>query len=286
MQDLSLVEIGIATKNRWEDLRHTLERIAAFGLSELRILIFDDASDCPCPFAVNRICVGAELTRFLEPAGYIVRRNQLARAMTAKYYLSLDDDSFPVSGSLEAAIEFAESCGDLFCLSFPIYNPVTETHQVRSLRETPYKVRSFIGCGYLMNRDKFLDWDGYREELIHQGEEVDMAARVFRQGLYCYHFPGLQIHHTASSSGRNRQRMDYYAARNNALWNDWYMPTRLNVVKQVRGSVARLLQVITTRRLGHLKGQLIGLLEIAKFRANRQRFPWNQYREWKNLPPC
>src|SRR5258708_40245695 len=112
MSLIPLVEIGIATKNRWRDLRLTLERIATFGLGQQRILIFDDASDVPCPFNAAAICVGAEVQRFSESAGYIVRRNQLARAMRAVYYLSLDDDSFPVSGSLAAAAAFAESRPD------------------------------------------------------------------------------------------------------------------------------------------------------------------------------
>src|SRR5690349_24560348 len=98
--NLALVEIGIATKNRWRDLRTTLERLAAFGLGRQRLLLFDDGSDASCPYDVQAICPGAELQRFNESTGYIVRRNQLARGMAAKYYLSLDDDSFPVSGSL------------------------------------------------------------------------------------------------------------------------------------------------------------------------------------------
>src|SRR4030095_8083700 len=102
--DLSVVQIGIATKNRWEDLRNTLSKIADFGLGGLRTLIHDDASDEPCPFDVSAVLRGAELRRFAESKGYIVRRNQLAREMKSKYNLSFDDDSFPVGGSLKAAI--------------------------------------------------------------------------------------------------------------------------------------------------------------------------------------
>src|SRR5262245_36802420 len=119
----SMVGIGIATKNRWENLRNTLSKIAEFGLGVLRTLIFADASDSPCTFDVSSVLRGAELRRFSESKGYIVRRNQLARELKSKYYLSLDDDSFPVRGSLEAVLEFIESCEDLFCLTFPVYNP-------------------------------------------------------------------------------------------------------------------------------------------------------------------
>ena len=63
---LSLVQIGIATKNRWADLKITLLKVSEFGLGDLRILIFDDCSDQPCPFDVQAICPGAELKRFDE----------------------------------------------------------------------------------------------------------------------------------------------------------------------------------------------------------------------------
>ena len=179
---MELINIRITTKNRWKDLENTLGRVAAFGLGETRIVICDDGSDRPCPFEIACICRRAELKRYATSAGYIVRRNQLARAMNSRYYLRLDDDSFAVSGSLDAAIEFAESRADTFRLSFPIYNPNLGKSQLRSLRDDPYEVRSFVGCAHLLHRKRFLTLNGYREELMHFSEELEIAAR-FPAGL-------------------------------------------------------------------------------------------------------
>lgn len=281
---MAQVAIGISTRNRWEDLRDTLHKISDFGLGDLQVLIFDDASDSACPFDVASICRRAELKRFSESRGYIVRRNQLAQEMDSKYYLSLDDDSFPVSGSLQAAIDFAESCDDLFCLNFPVYNPVISDHQVKSIQDRPYQVRSFIGCGHLLHRRRFLDIGGYREELVHQGEEVEIAARAFHHGLRCYHFPGLQVHHLVSNAGRSWHRMDFYSSRNSALWNDWYMPRQLKAIKQGRTFISRIVHSIKVRRLGQVKGQLVGLREIRRYKANRRPMSLKLYREWNSLP--
>lgn len=286
LDEARFVEIGITTRNRWADLRDTLTKLAAFGWDRLRIRIIDDGSETACPFDVTAICPRAELRRFEQSQGLIVRRNQLAGTMEAKYFLSLDDDSYPVAGSLQAAVEFAESREDLLCLSFPIYNPLSGRHQVKSLRGSPYRVRAFIGCGHLLRRERFLELGGYCEALVHFLEEGEIAARGFQQGAHCYHFPDLQIHHTESSAGRDRQRMDYYAARNTVLWNDWYMPGRLSVIKQSRTFLARMMQTAATRRLGHLKGHLTGLKEIAEFRHRRQRMALRLYRQWQALPPC
>jgi GT2 family glycosyltransferase len=280
----SMVEIGIATKNRWNDLRNTLSKIAEFGLGDVRTIILDDGSDDPCPFDVSLILRKAELWRFSESKGYIVRRNQLAREMESKYYLSLDDDSFPVGGSLAAAIEFAESRDDVFCLSLPVYNPVTNQHQVVSLKTEPYKVRSFIGCGHLLERRRLLELGGYREELTHQGEEVEIAARAFQRGSYCYHFPNLQIHHLESNAGRNWHRMAFYGARNNVLWNDWFVPSRVKLIKQSRTLISRSILFLKSGRVGHAQGQIAGFRDTLRYRANRQQMSPALYKQWKRLP--
>lgn len=284
-QDLAnWVSVGITTKNRWQDLQTTLTKIAEAGLGVLSIFIFDDGSDCPCPFDVTAFPLKVELNRFTESKGYITRRNQLAQVMTTKYYLSLDDDSFPVSGSLRAAIEFAESCEDLLCLSFPVYNPVLAKYENQSVQKKPYQVRSFIGCGHLLHRRNFLHLGGYREELIHQGEEMEIAARAFQKDLYCYHFPIFEIHHTASNTGRNWHRMDFYGSRNNVLWNDWFVPGQLKSIKQSRTLLSMLINCIKVGRLGLMQGEIAGFREILRYKNNRRMMSLKLFRQWQNLP--
>ena len=280
-----LVSIGITTKNRWQDLEITLTKIKEAGLDSLNIIIFDDASDQPCPFDISGLSL-LKYQRFPESQGCIVRRNQIGQSMQTKYYLSLDDDSYPVSGSLQAAVEFAESLDDLFCLSFPIYNPVLAKYQNQSFAHEPYPVRCFVGCGHLLHRERFLQLGGYREELIHQGEEMEIAARAFQKNWYCYHFPDLLIHHTASNAGRNWHRMDFYGGRNNVLWNDWFVPHRLKLIKQFRTSVSRLflgIKGIKNRRWGHFQGQYAGLKDIEKFKEYRQNMSIQNYKHWRSL---
>ncbi len=283
---LSLVEIGITTKNRWDDLRNTLMKLAAFRPSNMRILIFDDGSDRACPFDVASICAGAKLKRFAVSKGLIVRRNQLAREMRSKYYFSLDDDSYPAAGSLDKVVRFAEAREDLLCLTFPVYNPVNEWHQVKSLRAEPYRVKTFIGCGHLMHRERFLKLGGYCEELVHFGEEQELATRAFQRGLSCYHFPGLKIHHLQSEAGRNWKSMDFYGARNNVLINDWFMPRGLRLVKQGRTLASRALLLIRTRRLAHLHGQIAGIGDVRKYRSKRRLMSFKLYGQWRSLPLC
>lgn len=283
-QDLvGLVSVGITTKNRWQDLQTTLAKIQEAGLGALPILVFDDCSDQSCPFDLAALPLKVELKRFTDSKGYIVRRNQLAQVMTTKYYLSLDDDSFPVSNSLQAAVEFAESCENLLCLSFQVYNPVLGEYENQSVQKKPYQVRSFIGCGHLLHRQNFLHLGGYREELIHQGEEMEIAARAFQKGLCCYHFPNFEIHHTASNSGRNWHRMDFYGMRNKVLWNDWFVPDQLKLIKQSRTFLSMLIHSIKVGRTGLMQGEVAGLRDIFCYKNNRQMMPLELFKQWQNL---
>ena len=280
-----LVSIGIATKNRWSDLQITLEKLVEAGLESLPIIIFDDASDIPCPFDLKTFpFTNLEFTSFDNSQGYIVRRNQIANKIKTKYYLSLDDDSYPTGGDLESAIAFAEAQTDLLCLSFPIYNPTQQQYENSSTQTIPYRVRSFICCGHLLHRDRFLNLGGYRAELVHQGEEMELTARAFQQDLYCYHYPDFLIHHTVSHQGRNWWRMDYYGSRNNVLWNDWYIPQELKLVKQFRTLISRLLISLRVRRSGLIQGEIAGFNEINHYKNYRQNMSFYHFKQWTDLP--
>ncbi|MEL7075839.1 MAG: glycosyltransferase [Cyanobacteria bacterium J06582_2] len=280
-----LVSIGIATKNRWSNLQITLEKLVKAGLQSLPIVIFDDASENPCPFDLNAFpFTNIEFKTFSNSQGYIVRRNQIAQQIKTKYYLSLDDDSYPVAGSLVQAIAFAEAQSNLLCLSFPIYNPTQQKYENNSIQTTPYRVRSFIGCGHLLHRDRFLDLGGYRSELVHQGEEMELAARALQADLSCYHYPDFLIHHTASNEGRNWWRMDFYGSRNNVLWNDWFVPQKWKIIKQFRTLISRLLISLKVRRLGLIKGEIAGFASINNLKNRRQNMSRSHFKKWNKLP--
>jgi GT2 family glycosyltransferase len=276
--------IGIATKNRWSDLKFTLEKICEFGWSHVPVLIVDDCSDDVCPFDVSEIIFSAKLIRFQESKGYIHRRNQLAKLITTPYYLSLDDDSYPVRGSIDEALSLLKDNHSIFCVGFPIFNPNEERFQVASVKGIPYQTRSFIGCAHILDIGKFKDLGGYREELVHQGEEMDIAARAFNMGFTCLHSPGLLIHHNMSLQGRSWDRMDFFGARNNMLWNDWYLPKSLKLVYQIRHILSRTILSLKVKRWGQLKGMREGLKHARILKKYRNEIPYKYFMTWQKLP--
>ena len=92
------------------------------------------------------------------------------------------------------------------------------------------------------------------------------------------------IHHTASNEGRNWHRMDFYGARNNVLWNDWFMPKQLKLIKQLRTLVARSYRGIKVRRIGQFQGEYAGFNDIKRLKSYRQNMSTEFYQKWKSLP--
>lgn len=275
------VTVGICTKDRWEDLGTTLAQVRA-RLGNVPTIVIDDGSSAGIPGHVR-----AELdrVRFVQDGrncGYIERRNQIASMITTEFYLSLDDDSYIVDGSLGDAVSFAESLPDLLCLGFPVVNSRGAAEV--PAHEQPRAVRHFIGCAHLMRVDRFRELGGYRSELVHQGEEAEIAARAFGLGLGCWQFPELSVLHNYSLTARNWGRMDYYGARNRFLWNDWFAPDSMRLARQFRLLSERLVLCVKTRRSGHIRGWLAGWREARGMRAFRKPFSKETFQRWNSLP--
>jgi len=275
------VTIGICTKDRWDDLGATLEHVRS-RLPGVKIIVIDDGSSAPMPEPVHAALDGTDFVNDGRNRGYIERRNQIASLVKTEFYLSLDDDSYIVDGSLDEAVAFAHSMPDLLCLGFPVVNS-SGMSEVPAL-DRPRPVRHFIGCAHLMRVDRFRELGGYRAELVHQGEEAEIAARGFNKGLSCWQFPGVTVLHNYSLIARNWDRMDFYGARNRYLWNDWFAPVSLRTSRQFRLLSERIVLVARTRRTGHIRGWLAGRRTARDLRRFRTPFSSETFSRWNSLP--
>ncbi|HUG10159.1 MAG TPA: glycosyltransferase [Opitutaceae bacterium] len=273
--------VGICTKDRWDDLGSTLVHVKA-RLPEVRIIVIDDGSSAPMPGGVQAALAGVEFVRDGMNRGYIERRNQIASLVKTEFYLSLDDDSYIVKGSLDEAVTFAKSIPDLLCVGFPVVNSRGDS-EVPAL-DKPRPVRHFIGCAHLMHVHRFHELGGYRAELVHQGEEAEIAARGFGAGMSCWQFPGLTMVHNYSLIARNWDRMDFYGARNRYLWNDWFAPVSVRTSRQMRLLSERIVLVARTRRTGHIRGLLAGRRSARELRRFRKPFTGETFARWNSLP--
>jgi GT2 family glycosyltransferase len=279
----SRVSVGISTRDRWENLQRTILKSSQFLPAEVQYLIAIDGGTADPSF--KNAWRGLKISWFEHERneGYIVRRNQLIAQCGTDYYLSLDDDSYPVAGDIAQAVAYMDATPEVGVLGFQIQRPDL-TFQVTSKRNTPYQTRSFVGCAHLLRVDLFNSLGGYDDTLVHQGEESHYGALLMQHGYSCMHYPGLNFLHEATTTARSSDRVRYYAARNKMLWAKKYSPTAsLMTLKLARGCAEQIVCAARERSFARVRGLLASCRREAASKVGRGKLSVAQYKVWNRL---
>jgi GT2 family glycosyltransferase len=220
----SRIGIAITTKDRWDDLAMTLERLEAYGLAGNETIVMDDGSELPAPQSLMTRFCWVRFERSPFSLGYVGQRNRLATMLSAPLYLSLDDDSFPIHGELIKAGEWLEEHPDAIGLAFPILETGNDAEILTLLSVPPYPVRLFVGCAHLLKRELFLKLGGYWEFLHYYCEEPEFTIRAWKQSYCVYHYPPVIIKHNKSAVQRNVAKSIRYWTRNEFLLKALHYP--------------------------------------------------------------
>ncbi len=208
----------ITTKNRKDELRTALNS-ALEQSCHPEVLVMDDGSTDGTADMVRAEFPQALLHRREKSKGYIVRRNEGAKLATGEIIFSIDDDA--AFSTPQVVEETLREFDDLRIGAVAI--PYLEPHKDnRLMQQAPdgaqvWITDRFIGTAHALRRDVFLKLDGYREHLVHQGEESDFCLRLLAAGYVVRLGHADPIHHFESPK-RDFRRMDFYGARNAILF--------------------------------------------------------------------
>jgi len=209
--------IVIATRNRRQELRRALESALAQTV-EAEILVMDDASTDGTGAMVQADFPRVRLQRSETPCGYIVQRNRAAALATGDVLFSIDDDA--EFSSAETVARTLREFGDarVGAVAMPYVEPAKGNQVLQCAPDAGVWVTGmFVGTAHAVRRDVFLRLGGYREPLVHQGEERDFCARLLDAGsvVRVGSAPPI-VHH--ESPRRDFSRMDFYGRRNDILF--------------------------------------------------------------------
>ena len=280
------IAIGITTKDRWDDLAFTLDKLRQNGLHTLETIVIDDGSRKPMPDTFRERFDWVRFHRYESSQGYIVQRNRLAELLTADFYLSLDDDSYPApSAQLDQAAAWLSNKQDAAALSFTIRPTADATAFTMSDHRQPYPVRHYRGCAHMVKRRLFLNLRGYTEALGHYCEETDFALKAWKQGFKVYRYPALVVIHRQSVIGRNAANENRLLTRNLIWVSAWRSPC-VFLAMELSFRVLRMLR-LRTHRL-HWKAVLRGYFEalagLPKVAQFRDPLPFHGYVAWLRNP--
>jgi len=140
---------------------------------------------------------------------------------------SIDDDAaFSTPHIVEQTLrDFDDS--RIGAVAIPYLEPRKDDRLMQKApdRESVWITDRFIGTAHALRRDIFLKLGGYREHLVHQGEESDYCIRMLDAGYLVRLGNADPIHHFESPK-RDFRRMDYYGCRNPVIysWQNVPMP--------------------------------------------------------------
>lgn len=275
--------IGITTKNRWNDLLVTLEELKRLGLDECEVVVIDDGSDRPCPADLQARYPFVSWQRFEISQGLLKQRNRLARTLTTDYYLSLDDDSFPVAGNLVDSVNYLRTHPDVHSLALNMCDKRDGRPQVDPSRP-PFQTRQFVGCSVLHDRRKLIEADGFREELKFYCEEAELSARMLEKGQKVFAFPSVVICHKRSPINRVSSMRSFQWARSKALLVIWLFPLPVLPLRLIMSLLGRLKESGLQNWISTIMGFLQGVTDGFSALGKRTPMSMKTYREW-NLAP-
>lgn len=209
--------IIITTKNRVSELVRSLQSALA-QKGDHEVIVIDDGSTDETSATVARDFPRVRLVSHKESAGLVVRRNQAASLASNPFLVSLDDDAVFSRDDIVSRTLGLFDHPRIGAVAIPFVN-VNASSEV--LQKAPDERRwitdTFIGTAHALRRDVFLRLGGYREGLIHQGEESDFCIRLLDGGFFVRLGNSEPIHHNESLQ-RNLDRMNFYGCRNAVLF--------------------------------------------------------------------
>jgi glycosyltransferase involved in cell wall biosynthesis len=219
--------VVIITKNRKDELRAAV--LSALSQSvEPQVVVIDDGSTDGTAEMIALEFPSVCLVSHASSCGYIVRRNEAALLASGDVVFSIDDDAEFSSTRICETILTYFSDARIAAVAIPYREPYKDNVLLQCPRDRDriWLTNSFIGTAHAIRRDVFLELGGYRESLIHQGEEDDFAIRLYDKGYFVSLGSSPEILHYESPK-RDFGRMDYYGARNQLLWVWSYTPLAL-----------------------------------------------------------
>jgi len=277
------LSISIATRNRPDAVEATLLRLLECGLCDAEVIICDDGSDPPlvCP-TLARFPRG-QLLRNDAPIGQALARNRIAGESTGDLILQLDDDSYPVSGDVDALLTKARSTKDLLGFAIPFDEP-RRNRYFAGMLPPGTALRGFVGCSVLLAKKPFLEIGGYANWIGRTVEEDELCVRAHGGGFKVFLSDALRIHHDVSPVTRDPRGIARRSYRNWTLTWLRHAPLGWLPVRLARLFIAALLSAVRDSDPAALLGFASAIKEAPGVLARRAPLSYRDYRAFVRLP--
>lgn len=285
--------ILITTKNRFEDLKLTLQKMESFiNNKELEFIICDDGSNDGTSHFIESNYKTIKLIKNKKSKGLIFSRNRLLNSTKAKYAITMDDDanflSDNVLESIKKVFKKYPKCG---LQAFSIYWDLEKPRNFLKYEEVE-RVKGFVGCGHVWNMKAWNSIPNYPAWFIFYGEEDFAAFQLFKKDWDIYYNPKVLVHHRVNIKHRSTQK-DYTIRLRRSLRSGWYLYFLFYPIKLIPRKVIYTLWVQLKTRVfkgdiraasAIIKALFDVFLNIPKLIKNSNRLSSEEFQEFRKLP--
>lgn len=283
-QSIPDATVVIVTRNRREIARRAVESALLQIGALVQVLVYDDASeDGTCEWLASS-CPGVKVIRSDVRRGYIKWRNQGFIDAAASIVFSLDDDAyFTSTDTVASVLKYFEEDRAVGVVAIA-YEESPLSGSLSKVLSDRQQLRSYRGCAHAIRKDAAVSSGLYREFLIHQGEERDLAIRMIDHGWSIVYAKVTPIAHIRSSI-RDVQRINYYGYRNTILFEALNAPRVFVIQRMLIATVGLLVHKPNLLRLPIVIAYLMAgwwysIVSLPK----RRPVKIDSYRRFRGLP--
>ena len=208
----------IAAHNRRDVLLNTLRQLRRCGLppETFETILVDNASTDGTPEAVAAAFPEVILIREKHNRGACAKNAGLPIAR-GRFIVFLDDDSYPLPGSVARMVRHFEADPSVGAAVFDVQLP-------DGSRECSAYPNVFIGCGTGFRRRALGQVGGLPDDFFMQAEEYDLSLRLLAAGWAVRRFDDLHVAHLKTPTARKSTRTTRLDVRNNLTLIGRYFP--------------------------------------------------------------
>lgn len=231
--DVPVVSIVIATYGRFARLRRCVERVREnVRLPREIVVVGGGAGDGTEEWAEAQADI--RFIRETRREGATKAYNKGFRAATGKYVMWLNDDSYPLSGAVEAAVAMIErpDQGDLGMVAF-YHNENRQWNKLDTIEHegeaySIYNVRGYAYANFGLLRPTLLERLGYLDERYYFcGWDPDLALKVQKEaGLKVIGCRAALVYHEELIDERKAADMAVIDRDNGKLFEKWRLPEK------------------------------------------------------------
>lgn len=281
-----LVSVLIVTRNRSQLVTRAIQSALAQTGVDVEVLVFDDASEDDTVSCCEKVDGKVRVFATEERRGPLVARNLGLNEAQGDYVVGLDDDAwFSSPETISRAVELFESDAEIGALGLAFFEPDRGQPAADKTLRHGDEIRSFRGCAYALRKSAALEVAGFREELLQQGEERDLAIRLRHAGYRLVFCDGAPVIHLFSPAGRVRGPRCRPGARNNFLFEWWYAPAAILPLRLAAVTINTLRYKVTLAEIpARIAACLAGWWGGWKYRRLRAPVAAEIYHLHRSLP--